>query len=71
MKIFHTEKFFVEKESETFYGIYKLYESNLITHKLTKSGAIKMCKMLQLAYNMAIEDNEDYERERYYRSTSF
>lgn len=54
--IYKTENFIVTKETENFYGIYEKYSTCLKTHKQTKKSAIKLCNLLQYAYDLAIEE---------------
>lgn len=66
------DNFVVIKESNTFWGVYKRlfmchYDKNsLITSGPTKDKACKKAKMLQIGYDMALNNTRALERERYY-----
>lgn len=58
------DNYVVVKESETFYAVYKRYskywrpydKNNIITSSTTKNGACKKAKLLQIGYDMALND---------------
>lgn len=65
--IYKTQNFVLTKESEDFYGIYEKYFNKLKTHKTSKTAGIKMCKLLQYAYDLAIEEISYNEQMNSYR----
>lgn len=60
------DNFVVVKESDTFYGVYKKFlknwlpydKNNIVTSATTKDSACKKAKLLQMGYNMALDDME-------------
>lgn len=68
------DNFIVVKESNNFWGVYKklfatLYDRNyLITSGTTKDSACVKAKMLQIGYDMALNDIDALQRERYWDS---
>lgn len=66
------DNFIVVKESENFWGVYKRlfmchYDKNsVITSGPTKDNACKKAKMLQIGYDMSLDDIEALKRESYY-----
>ena len=61
--ILYFKNFMVQKESDTFYGVYASFQKRkngpLITSGTTLESAAKKAKYLQIGYNLRIED-EDY-----------
>ena len=65
------DNFVVVKESNTFWGVYEKHftfynKNSLITSGPTKDKACKKAKMLQIGYDMALNNARTLERERYY-----
>ena len=65
------DNFVVVKESNTFWGVYEKHftfynKNSLITSGTTKDKACKKAKMLQIGYDMALNNARALERERYY-----
>lgn len=60
------DNFVVVKESDTFYGVYQKFlkhyhsynKNNIVTSATTKDGACKKAKLLQMGYDMALDDME-------------
>lgn len=65
--VYKQKNFEVYKGSDDFYGLYEKYCDVLKTHKTTKSSAIKLCNLLQYAYDLAMEEISYNEQMNSYR----
>lgn len=50
------DNFAVRREKDDFYGVYAIYNENIVTGGETLKDACQKAKMLQIGYNLARED---------------
>lgn len=50
------DNFAVRREKDDFYGVYAIYNGNIVTSGETLKDACQKAKMLQIGYSLARED---------------